>query len=207
MPESERKFRLVKCGLLTKSCTQSRAPRTSSPQIITRSRMMMNFSPEAPGPRTMRAVCWNTLKNKVIYFRLKHSQIFKTLVTIHTLDRCWQARKPAWEEQNDRTSPTSEKILIEDCSSCRCFWIKDWYSARQASISLPLIHPRSKSPSYKRLSRRNGAWLSPEMMIAGQKHLNPYPIWKRVATVDGTRYDAMTMHRQTNQLGSDIIIH
>ena len=59
-PESGKNFHCVKCGLLTKSCTQSRAPRTSSSQIITRSRLMTNFSPEVTGPRTMRAVSWKT---------------------------------------------------------------------------------------------------------------------------------------------------
>ena len=55
-PESEKKFHWVKCGFLTKSCTQSRAPRTSSSQIMTRSTLMTNPSPEIAGPRTMRAV-------------------------------------------------------------------------------------------------------------------------------------------------------
>ena len=40
-PESEKSFRWVKCGLLTKFCTQSRAPFTSSSQTNIRSRLMM----------------------------------------------------------------------------------------------------------------------------------------------------------------------
>jgi len=67
-PESEKKFRWVKCGLLTKSCTQRRAPRISSSQIITRSRLMMNFSLEETGPRTMRAVSWNTWEKQDDFF-------------------------------------------------------------------------------------------------------------------------------------------
>ena len=74
MPESVKKFLWVKCGFLTKSCTQSRAPRTPSSQIITRSRLMMIFLPEVTGPRTIRTVSWNTWKNRTIYFRLQQPQ-------------------------------------------------------------------------------------------------------------------------------------
>ena len=45
MPESEKKFRWVKCGLLTKSCTQRMALCTSSAQIITRSKLMISRPP------------------------------------------------------------------------------------------------------------------------------------------------------------------
>ena len=61
MPESEKKFLWANCGLLTKLCTQCRAPPTSSSQIMTRSRLMTNLSSEVTGPRTMSAVSWNTL--------------------------------------------------------------------------------------------------------------------------------------------------
>ena len=57
---------------------------------------------------------------------------------------------------------------------------------RQASISLTLTHPWSKRPSSRRLSRCSGAWYSPPMMIAGQKQLNPCPIFERATTVDNT---------------------
>ena len=110
------------------------------------------------------------------------------MVTIHTLYRCWRVRKPACEEQNDRKSPTSMRLLVEDRSSCRCSWTNDWYSAQQASISLPLIYPRSKSPSNKGPSRCSGAWSSPPLMIAGQNQLNPLPVWERAATVDSTEF-------------------
>ena len=187
-PESENRFRWVKSGVVTKSCTQNTAPRMSSSQIITRSGLMMDLSPEAIGPRTVRAVSWNTWNNKTSYFRLKRSQSFSILVTIHTLNRCWRARKPVCKEQNDRTSPTSGRLLVEDRSSCRCSWTKDRYSARQVSISLPLIHPRTKSPSNKRPSICSGAWLSTTMTIAGQKQLNPCPIMEQAATVDNTEF-------------------
>ena len=187
MPVLEKKFLWVKCGLLTKSCTQSRAPRISSSQIITRSRLTMNLSLEVTGPRTI-AVSRNTWKNKTVFFRLKRSQGSTMLVAIQTLNRCWRAQKPACEEQNDRTSPTSGRPFVEDRPSCRCFWTKDWYSARQASFSLPLIHPRSQNPSNKRPSRCSGTWLSLPMTIAGQKQLNPCPILERAATVDSTEF-------------------
>ena len=38
-----KKFLCVKCGLRTKSCTQSRTPRTSSTLMATRSKLMVNF--------------------------------------------------------------------------------------------------------------------------------------------------------------------
>ena len=187
-PESEKKSCWVKCGLITKYYTQSRAPRTSSSQIIARSRLMMNFSKEVTGPPTIRAVCWNTFKNKTIYFRLERSQGFSILVTIHTLNKCWRAEKPACEERNDRTSPTSGRFLVEDRSSCSCSWTKDWYSARQSSISLPSIQPRSKSPQNKTPSSCSGTWSSPPMTIAGKKQLNPCPILEWAATVDSTEF-------------------
>ena len=146
----------------------------------------MNLSPEVIGPRTIRVVWWNTWKNKTIYFRLERSQGSTILATIHTLNRCWRARKPACEEQNDRTSPKSGWFLVEDRSSCRCSWTKNKCSARQASMSPPLIHPRSKSTSNKKPRRCSGAWLSPPIRIAGQKQLKPCPILERAATVDST---------------------
>ena len=168
--------------------TQSRAPRTSSSQIITCSRLMTNLLPEATGPRTIRAVSWNTWNNKTSYFRLKRSQGFTILVTTHTLNRCWRARKRACKERNDRTLPTSGQLVVEDRSSCRYSWTGDWYSARQASISLPLIHPHSKSPPNETPSSCNGAWLSLPMTIAGQNQLNPCPVLERSATVDSTEF-------------------
>ena len=70
MPESKKKFRWVKCGLLTKSCTQRMELCTSSAQIITRSKLMMNCLPQVTGPRTIRAVSWKTWKNKISLFQL-----------------------------------------------------------------------------------------------------------------------------------------
>ena len=113
-------------------------------------------------------------------------QVLTPLVTILTLNRCWRAWKPACEKQKDRTSPMSGWLLVENRSGSRCSWTKDWYSTREASISLPFIHPRSKSPSNNRPSRCRGAWLSPPMIIAGQKQLSPHPTLERAATVDST---------------------
>ena len=70
MPESEKKFRWVKCGLLTKSCTQRMALCTSFAQINTRSKLMMNHPPQVTSPRTIRAVSWKTWKNKISFFQL-----------------------------------------------------------------------------------------------------------------------------------------
>ena len=106
MPESEKKFLWVKCGLITKSCTHSRALRTSSSQIITCSRLVVNLSLKLLA-RVQRELSAGTPgKNKMNYWRLKRSQAFTLLVTIHTLFRCWRAWKPACEEQNDKTSLT-----------------------------------------------------------------------------------------------------
>ena len=69
IPESEKKFRWVKCGLLTKSCTQRMALCTSSSQIITRPKLMTNRPPKVTGPRTIRAVSWKTWKNKISIFQ------------------------------------------------------------------------------------------------------------------------------------------
>ena len=185
IPESEKKLRWVKCRLLTKSCTQRIALHTSSLSIITPSKLMMNRSPQVTGPRTIRAVNWKTWKRRIDAFQKWHYNII-ALVAIHTLNRCCRARKPACEQQNDRTSPMSVRLLVEDRSSCRCSWTKDWYSDRQPSISLPFTHPRSNRPSSRRPNKWSGAWSSPPMMIAGQKQLKPCPIFERTATVEST---------------------
>ena len=47
------------------------------------------------------------------------------LDTTPTLCNWRPARKPACEEQNDKTFPTSGRLLIDDHSSCHCFCTKD----------------------------------------------------------------------------------
>ena len=134
-PVSEKKFLWVKCGLRTKSCTQSRTPRTSSFLMATRSKLIVNSSLFADDPRITRAVNWNTWKKNCTKCWDNFQGLKDTtwLPTIHTLYRCRRARKPACPEQNDRTSPTSGRLLVDDRSSCRCSRTKDWYSARHAS--------------------------------------------------------------------------
>ena len=186
MPESEKNLLWVKCGLPTKSCTQSRGPRTSSSQIITPSRLMMrSFSPGVTGPRTIRAVCWDTSKNRTIYFRLHQSQI--SAIFGHDTyfeQKVARENQPAKSKTTGRHPRQGESSL--NSTSCRWSRRKDCYSSRQTSISLPLIHPRSKSPSHRRSSWYSGAWSSPPMMIAVQKQLKPWPILERAATVDNT---------------------
>ena len=74
MPESEKKFRCVKCGLLKKSSTQRNALCTSSEQIITRSKLIRNRPPQVTGPRTIRAVSWKTWKDKINIFQLNNHE-------------------------------------------------------------------------------------------------------------------------------------
>ena len=64
IPETEKKLRCVKCGLLTKSWTQRIALWTSSSPIITPSKLTMNRPPLVTGPRTTRAVSWKTWKQQ-----------------------------------------------------------------------------------------------------------------------------------------------
>ena len=142
---------------------------------------------EVTGPRIIRAVSWNTCK-KYKSIRTQNMKNFNPLVTIHILNRCWWARKLTCKEQNDKTSPRSGRLLIHDRSSCRCSCAKDWYSARPASISLPLTHPISRSPSRSKPNRWKGAWLSPPVMIAGQKQLIPCPMLDRAATFDSAEF-------------------
>ena len=76
IPESEKKFRWVKCGLRTKSCTQRMALCTSSSRIIARSKLMMNGPPQVTGPRTIRAVSWKTWERQDQYFPTYWSRNF-----------------------------------------------------------------------------------------------------------------------------------
>ena len=64
-PVSEKKFLCVKCGLRTKSCTQSRTPRTSSLLMATRSRLMLKSSHCVEDPRITSVVNWNTWKTQL----------------------------------------------------------------------------------------------------------------------------------------------
>ena len=73
-PESEKKFRWLKFGLLTKSCTQRMALCKSSVQIITGSKLIKNRLPQITGPRTIGAVSWKTWKNKIKIFQLNNRE-------------------------------------------------------------------------------------------------------------------------------------
>ena len=71
----------------------------------------------------------------------------------------------------------------------RCSCLKNSYSARQASTSLPLNHPFSSSPSSSKLTVEvAGARLSQPMRLAAQKELNPCPIRDRAVTVKSTKF-------------------
>ena len=71
----------------------------------------------------------------------------------------------------------SVRLFVEDGSSCRCSWTKDWYSARQASVSMPLFQPLFRSPSSKWPSRWSGSWSPPPMINAGKNNSIPVRYW------------------------------
>ena len=79
----------MKCGLLIKSCTQRIALCTSSSQIITRSKLLMNRPPQVTGPRTIRAVSWKTWKTRSVFsnititelYHIGHDTYFKQMLT------------------------------------------------------------------------------------------------------------------------------
>ena len=147
IPDSKKKFLWVKCGLLKKSCTQNIAPGTSSSAINAHSRLMMNFSTEVTGPRTMRAVSWSTWKkqnNSLTTLTMKRLYL---IVHDTYFEQNQATTKTACKVQNDRTSPTSRRLLVEDSSSCRCFWTKtgtqpDTPQSRcLSSTPFPKAHP------------------------------------------------------------------
>ena len=57
-PDSEKKLLCVNCELRTKSCTQSKTPRTSLSGVATPSRLIESCSPWVEGPPTTRVVNW-----------------------------------------------------------------------------------------------------------------------------------------------------
>ena len=134
--------------------------------------------------------------------QLTGAKVTTCLATIHTLYRCRKARKPACPEQNDRTSHTSGRLLVDDRSSCRCSRTKDRYSARHASTSLPLIQLFSSSPSTGLLKSCSGATSSPPTTIAGQKQLNPCPMTEREATVESTQFKKSSRNRRASRWNS-----
>ena len=92
--------------------------------------------------------------------------------------------------------------FVDDRSSCRCSCTKDWYSARHASTSLPLVQPFSSSPSKSLLKSSNGATSSPPTTIAGQKQINPCPMTERAATVDRTQFTKSSKNRRASRRNS-----
>ena len=92
---------------------------------------------------------------------------------LHSLYRCRQTRKPACSEQNDRRSPTSGRLLVDDRSSCRCSCTKDWYSARHASTSLPLVQPFSRSPFKSLLKVGKERGHPHQLQLQGRSSSNP----------------------------------
>ena len=82
------------------------------------------------------------------------------------------------------------------------FLNKDWYSARHASTSLPLVQPFSSNPSKSLLKSFNGATSSPPTTIAGQKQLNPCPMTERAATVERTQFKKSSRNRRASRRNS-----
>ena len=124
------------------------------------------------------------------------------LDTIHTFHRCWRARKPACAENNERTSPTSGRLLVDNCSSCRFSCTKDWYSAVHASTSLPLDQPFTKSPSKNLLNSWKGATSSPPTKIARQNQLKPCPMTDFGAKVDNIQFTNSSRKRRASRQNS-----
>ena len=110
---------------------------------------------------------------------------------MHALYRCCQARKPTCVEQNERMSPTSGRLLVDDLSRCCCSCTKDFYSALHASSLLSLVHLFSKNPSKSLLNSWKEATSSPPIKIAGQKLLIPCPMSDPEAPVDSKQFKVL----------------
>ena len=124
------------------------------------------------------------------------------LVTIHTLYRWRRTRKPACEEHEVRTFPTSGRFLVEVHSSCLCSCTNDCYSDLQASISVPIIQLFSSSPSSNKSKSCIGSCSSPPTRIGGQKQVNPWPIAHLAATVDSTQFTKSSTNFLQSRLNS-----
>ena len=123
VPESEKELRCVKCGLLTKSCTQRIALCTSSLQIITRSKLMLNRPPQVIGPRTMRAVNWKTWQNKINIFQITivklyhigHDTYFKQMLTsTETSLRTAERQDITYDRASLRWRPLQLSLLLNE---------------------------------------------------------------------------------------------
>ena len=82
------------------------------------------------------------------------------------------------------------------------FLAKDWYSALNASFSLPLVQLFLSSPSKSLLKSCKGATSSPPITIAGQKHLKPCPMTERAATVERTQITKTSGNREASRRNS-----
>ena len=88
IPESEKKFRWVKCGLLIKSCTQ-RMHCAPSSQIITPSKLMMNCSPQVTVRAQKELLAGKTGKTRSGFsnititelYHIGHDTYFKPMLT------------------------------------------------------------------------------------------------------------------------------
>ena len=185
IPESEKEYRWVKCGLLTNSCTQRMALCTSSPQIITRFKLMMNCPPQVTGPRTMIAVSWKTWKTRSIFPNVTITQLYHIGHDTHFKQKLTgtETSLPGAKRQDItsvRAAPRRRPLQLSLLLNVGLVF-------RPASLDLTALDPSTIQKTIEEKTQQI-QWrmiVSPEM-VAGQKQLNPCPIFERAATVDNT---------------------
>ena len=202
-PVSEKKLLCVKCGLRTRSCTQSRTPRTSSLLMATQSRLMVKSSHCVEYPRITSVVNWNTWKTQL---HEKMKQFTRAGATSLFGYDTYFIQVPTNRENQPVQNRTTGRHLRQGGSS----WTTapaaavlaqrtGTYSARHSSTSLPLVQPFSSNPSKSLLKSCEGATSSPPTTIAGQKQLKPCPLTERAATVDRKQFKKSSRNRRASR--------
>ena len=203
-PVSEKKLLCVKCGLRTKSCTQSRTPRTSSLLMATRSRLMVKSSHCVEDPRITSVVNWNTWKTQ-LHERMRQltgagaTSLFgydTCFIQVPTSAKTSLSRTERQDVTYVRAAPRGRPLQLP-------LFLHKGLVLSPARLNLaPLVQPFSSSPSKSLLKSCKGATSSPPTTIAGQKQLKPCPMTKRAATVDRTQFTKSSRNRRASRRNS-----
>ena len=201
---SEKKLLCVKCGLRTKSCTQSRTPGTSSLLMATRSRLMVKSSHCVEDPRITSVVNWNTWKTQ-LHERMRQftgagaTNLFgydTYFIQVPTSAKTSLSRTERKDVTYVRAAPRGRPFQLP------LFLHKGVVLSRHTSTSLPLVQPFSSNPSKSLLKSCKRATSSPPTTIAGQKHFKPCPMTDRAATVDRTEFTKSSRNRRASRRNS-----
>ena len=200
-PVSGTKFLCVKSGLRTKSCTQSRTPRTSSFLMATRSRLMVKSSHCVEYPRITSVVNWNTWKTQLHESMRQLTGVEATsllgydtyFIQLPTSAKTSLSRTERQDVTYVRAAPRGRRLQLP------LFLHKGLVLSPARLNFAPLGPTLLSSPSKSLLNSCKGATSSPPTIIAGQKQRKPCPMTERAATVERTQFTKSSRNRRASR--------